>query len=163
MSGDKKPWWLRFLSIASLVVPLLLILFCWIYYKKTSPGVDPKPLDNYTQNALNIVLESSNSLASLAILLLSGVWGFIFSQKEKVKAREWYILLPLVGGSVALAFSYVCYRNALNKYAEILFKVSTVDLFSPIIQFWPQWQLIFFALGFLILVVSLYVTYIIRR
>lgn len=163
MSKDKKNCGFAWLSIISFLVPTFLIGFCYWCFSKISPGVKPVPFDEYAQNALNITLEASNSLASIAVLLLSGAWGIVITNIEKISDRKLYNMLLLIGGSISLIFSYICYRKALNIYFEILFFPKAVDLTARIIQFWPHWQMIFFVLGFVTFVVLFFFTFLIRR
>lgn len=157
MEKNIKSFWFRFLSIFSLLVPIGIVL-CIIIYTKISPGINLIEIDKYMQNALNIKLEGSNSLASITIILLSGLWGFIFANIEKISIKICNNLFTLINGSISMVFSYICYRLALNKYFEILIDVKKIDLKSIIIQFWPTCQLIFFILGFIILFVFLIMT-----
>ncbi|MCK4420684.1 hypothetical protein KAW48_02715 [candidate division WOR-3 bacterium] len=154
MKGSQLKW----LAIGSCLCIIILIIVCLSFYSKTFPGVSRESgvvMDTYKQTALNISVVSSNSLASLAILILTGAWGLILSssRKNNIRGWDWY---TIGAGSLALFFSYWSYRFFLYKHIEILYQVKTIDLTAPIANFWSLWQIIFFIAGFVTFAVFFY-------
>lgn len=154
MEGSQLKW----LAIGNCLCIIILIIVCLSFYSMTFPGVSRASgviMDTYKQTALNISVEASNSLASLAILILTGAWGLILSpsRKNNLRGWDWY---TIGAGSLALFFSYWSYRFFLSKHIEILYQVRTIDLTASIADFWSLWQIIFFKAGFVIFAVFFY-------
>lgn len=146
------------LGIITLIVPSACFLYCLWSYSHISPGADIKEMNEYNKTALQINLDTTNSLANLTIGLAGGIWVLLFTTNKlpKIKGGD---LIPFVGGSLSLIFSYTCYRLGLSQYAEMLFGAETVDLAAGFIRYWPIWQMTFFGFGFLVLVLALYHIY----
>lgn len=144
--------------IIMIFIPIIMYLGCLFYYEYIlNPSIDINESSNITpllQQALNITIETSSSLANIAILIISGIAaGIIFVHSKQLKINKWD-WRPLVGAAgVSLALSYLCYRHLLYLHRQILFDVKIVDLTSPIVGYWSFWQIIFFLIGFGILIV----------
>src|ERR1700752_3217290 len=133
-------------------------LFCYYWYKggKIFPTAVPNNVDKDTVKiALDVFTDSFKSLATITIGLLVAVWGFIFSNKEFSKASLRY-LMPLVGASLFLIFSFVSYNMLLSKLVDVLYEAETIDLNSDSIQFWQEKQLFFFYIGFITTIISFF-------
>lgn len=111
-------------------------------------------MNDYNKTALQINLDTTNSLANLTVGLVGGIWVLLFTTDKlpKLKGTD---LIPLIGASLSLVFSYICYRLGLSQYVEMLFAAETVDLAAGFIRYWPIWQAVFFAFGFLVFVIAL--------
>lgn len=145
-------------GVLSIALPLGFITYCFWSYSNVSPGADINELNEFNKTALQINLDTTHSLANLSVGLAGGVWVLLFTTDKlpKIKGID---LIPLVGGSLSLVFSYVCYRLGLSKYVEMLFDAQTVDLAAGFIRYWPVWQVTFFGFGFLVLVLTLFSFY----
>lgn len=142
-------------GIISIALPLAFLFFCLWSYSMVSPGVDINQLDEFNKTALQINVDTTHSLANLTVGLAGGIWVLLFTTDKlpKIKGTK---LIPLIGGSLSLVFSYICYRLGLSKYVEMLFDARTVDLAAGFVRYWPVWQVTFFGFGFLVLVVALF-------
>ena len=145
-------------GVLSIALPLGFITYCFWSYSNVSPGADINDLNEFTKTALQINLDTTNSLANLTVGLAGGVWVLLFTTDKLPKIRG-IDFVPLIGGSLSLVFSYICYRLGLSKYVEMLFDARTVDLTAEFVRYWPVWQLTFFGFGFLVLVLTLFSFY----
>lgn len=145
-------------GIIMTIIPLLLFGYCLRSYSHVSPGLGIRPLDDFNKAALQINLDSANALANLTVGLAGGLWVLLFTTEKfpKVKHGE---LIPFVGGSLSLVFSYVSYRMGLSQYVRMLFNARTIDLTAGFVRYWPTWQLVFFGYGFVVSVIALYELY----
>ena len=148
----------RIFGVLSIALPLGFITYCFWSYSNVSPGADINDLNEFNKTALQINLDTTHSLANLTVGLAGGVWVILFTTDKlpKIKGID---LIPLIGGSLSLVFSYICYRLGLSKYVEMLFDAQTVDLTAGFIRYWPVWQVTFFGFGFLVLVLALFSFY----
>lgn len=146
------------LSVVTIAAPLGSFLYCLWIYSSVSPGADVNELNEYNKTALQITLDTANSLANLTVGLAGGIWALLFTTDKFPKVRG-ADLTPFIGGSLSLIFSYTCYRLGLNQYVEMLYGAQTVDLAAGFIRHWPVWQIAFFSFGFLVLVLALYNIY----
>lgn len=135
--------WLAIISCSFLIILFIVWLLSYLH---TFPGVKPGEWTVHKQAALDISIEASNSLASLTILILSGVWGFILVQSKKIGLRRWD-LMTVIAGTLTFVLSYISYRLVLSKHIEILYKAQTIDLTAPIVNFGSRWQWVFLFLG----------------
>jgi hypothetical protein len=145
----------QILGIVSITLPLGFIVYCLWSYSNVSPGADIREMNELNKTALQINVDTTHSLANLTVGLAGGVWVLLFTTDKlpRIKGRD---LVPLIGGSLSLVFSYICYRLGLNKYIEMLFDAQTVDLSAGFIRYWPVWQVTFFGFGFAVLVLALF-------
>ena len=148
----------RIFGAGSITLPVGFLAYCLWSYSGVSPGADINPIDEFNKTALQINLDTTHSLANLTVGLAGGVWVLLFTTDKLPKIRG-ADLVPLIGGSLSLVFSYICYRLGLSKYVEMLFDAQTVDLAAGFIRYWPIWQVTFFGFGFLVLVLALFKFY----
>lgn len=146
-------------GLITILLPLSLFLFCLHSYFLVSPGADVKAINDYNKTALQISLDTANSLANLTVGLGGGIWVLLFTADKKLPKVKGVYLIPFIGGSLSLLFSYVCYRMGLSQYVRMLFEAETVDLAAGFIRYWPNWQLGFFGFGFVVSIVALYDVY----
>ncbi len=148
----------RIFGILTVIVPVGCFIYCLWSYSLVSPGADVNEINEYNKTALQITLDTANSLANLTVGLASGIWALLFTTNKVPKIND-AGLIPFIGGSLSLLFSYISYRMGLNQYVEMLFGAQTIDLTAGFIRHWPNWQMVFFGFGFLTLVLALYNIY----
>lgn len=146
------------INASTIILPCVFFAFCIWSYTQVSPGVDIKDINEYNKTALQINLDTSNSLANLTVAFAGGIWVLLFTT-EKLPKVTGGDLIPFIGGSMSLVFSYICYRMGLSQYVEMLFGAETVDLAAGFVRHWPIWQIVFFGFGFFVLVFALYESY----
>ncbi len=146
------------LGALTIATPVGFFVYCIWSYSLVSPGADIKEINEYNKTALQINLDTANSLANLTVGLLGGMWALLLTI-GKLPEKRGGNLLPFIGGSLSLVFSYVSYRMGLSQYVEMLFGAETVDLAAGFVRYWPTWQMVFFGFGFLVLVLALYHNY----
>jgi hypothetical protein len=152
----KRLW--RTFSVLSIFLPVAFFIYCLWSYSRLSPGLDIRVFSELEKTALQINLDASNSLASLTVGLVGGVWALVLGldKKPRITGGE---LVPLIGGSASLILSYISYRMGLVKYVEMLFDAQTVDISAGFVKHWPTWQFVFFIYGFIVLVIALLTVY----
>jgi len=64
---------IRIFGIVTVIVPVGCFIYCLWSYSLVSPGADVNEINEYNKTALQITLDTANSLANLTVGLASGI------------------------------------------------------------------------------------------